>query len=207
MRNAMLQPTPKRKTEEDILELSIPLFAQRGYDGVSMRDIASAAGLTPAALYYHFPDKDHLYLNAVAKEFAEKAAPLKCALEGPGDAWARLEAFVTETAQLLAAEKDFLRLMQWVQIDNDDTRNRKLAEHVFEPLFTSVYELAGELGPNHDAYMLTISIFSLIVFPFQKGEGRQLMPGYHPDKDKPEVLSRHVIGLLRAMQSQADSNE
>ena len=37
------------------------LFATRGYSDVSMQDVASAAGVTKAALYYHFSDKQDLF--------------------------------------------------------------------------------------------------------------------------------------------------
>lgn len=58
----MTQPTPSRTAGRDkILDASLPLFAAAGFQGVSMRDVASAVGSTPAALYYHFPDKEQLY--------------------------------------------------------------------------------------------------------------------------------------------------
>ena len=71
-----------RNTREEILELSVPLFATTGFDGVSMRDIAAAVGVTPAALYHHFSDKEQLYLNAVGHAFEEKVGPLKSLLDG-----------------------------------------------------------------------------------------------------------------------------
>ncbi len=43
---------------EVIIETSAKLFNQQGYTGVSIRDIAQACGVTNAALYYHFKNKD-----------------------------------------------------------------------------------------------------------------------------------------------------
>ena len=83
MSSQTVKAIPRRKTREEILELSAPLFARHGYDGVSMRDVAAAVGLTQAALYYHFSDKDQLYLDAVTCEFQEKEAALKAMLAGP----------------------------------------------------------------------------------------------------------------------------
>lgn len=91
MSSQTIKTIPKRKTREEILELSASLFAQNGYDGVSMRDVAAAIGLTKAALYYHFADKDQLYLDAVAYEFREREATLKDMLAGDGTPWERLE--------------------------------------------------------------------------------------------------------------------
>ena len=44
-------------TRARILETAAGLFAERGYAGTSMRDLAEKLGVTPAALYYHFPSK------------------------------------------------------------------------------------------------------------------------------------------------------
>ncbi|MEJ7839660.1 MAG: helix-turn-helix domain-containing protein, partial [Thermomicrobiales bacterium] len=43
-----------------ILEQSLALFSVRGFADVSMSEIANAAGITKAALYYHFSGKEEL---------------------------------------------------------------------------------------------------------------------------------------------------
>jgi len=47
--------------KERILETSLELFAQRGYEGVSVSDIAGALGLTKGALYRHFASKRAIF--------------------------------------------------------------------------------------------------------------------------------------------------
>jgi TetR/AcrR family transcriptional repressor of uid operon len=44
-------------TRGRILETALALFSRNGFHGASIRDIASAIGLTEAAIYYHFPSK------------------------------------------------------------------------------------------------------------------------------------------------------
>lgn len=44
-----------------ILGESARLFATKGYDGTSMRDIAEACGISKSLLYHHFVDKDEIY--------------------------------------------------------------------------------------------------------------------------------------------------
>ncbi len=48
-------------TRERILDEAEVLFADHGFAGTSMREIAAGAGLTPASLYNHFSNKDALY--------------------------------------------------------------------------------------------------------------------------------------------------
>ncbi len=47
---------------ERIMEEATRLFVTRGYHGISMREIAEAVGLSKAGLYYHFKDKEDLFI-------------------------------------------------------------------------------------------------------------------------------------------------
>lgn len=53
--------TPKaRRTREQILEASLALFKERGFDATSMRDIAERAGISLGSTYYYFRSKQEL---------------------------------------------------------------------------------------------------------------------------------------------------
>lgn len=57
---------PRRRTRRDeIIEIAVGLFAARGYHGVSMDDIGSAAGVTGPALYHHFAGKEAMLVAAL----------------------------------------------------------------------------------------------------------------------------------------------
>ena len=59
-------PAPRRRSRRDeILDIAVGLFAQRGYHGVSMDDIGSAAGVTGPALYHHFAGKEAMLAAAL----------------------------------------------------------------------------------------------------------------------------------------------
>lgn len=60
-----------RRRREEILEAATGLFSEHGYNGVSMRDVASATGVTHAGLRYHFPSKEEL-LNAVLERYSDE---------------------------------------------------------------------------------------------------------------------------------------
>lgn len=47
-------------TREKIIEVSLELFAQRGFSGSSVRDIAKAVGVRESALYKHFKNKQDI---------------------------------------------------------------------------------------------------------------------------------------------------
>ena len=54
-------PAPRRK--EQLLDVALPVFAERGFHQTSMNDVADAAGVTKPVLYQHFPSKRALYLE------------------------------------------------------------------------------------------------------------------------------------------------
>lgn len=49
-----------KTTKQRIFEVSLDLFAQKGFDAVSMREIAEAVGIKKASVYSHFASKDEL---------------------------------------------------------------------------------------------------------------------------------------------------
>jgi len=49
------------ETREKIIEAARKLFSEKGYDGVSMEDIAQASGVRKSLIYYYFPSKEILF--------------------------------------------------------------------------------------------------------------------------------------------------
>jgi AcrR family transcriptional regulator len=64
-----------------ILEAAKLLFMQEGFRGISMRQIAEAVGVTKAALYYHFKDKEELFV-AIVEQYLEAMSILIDEVEG-----------------------------------------------------------------------------------------------------------------------------
>lgn len=74
---AFVPPPPPRTpksagTRRRLLDLAARLFIERGYDAVSMRDIASAAKLTKGAVYGHFSSKGQLLVEVIRWKIAER---------------------------------------------------------------------------------------------------------------------------------------
>lgn len=58
-------------TSERIAEVSLRILETEGEDRVSMRRVAQAAGVTPMAIYHHFPNREALLDFIVDREFAK----------------------------------------------------------------------------------------------------------------------------------------
>lgn len=63
----------KQDVREKILEAARELFVKRGYDAVTMRQIAGKIEYTPTAIYFHFKDKQELINELCARDFLNLA--------------------------------------------------------------------------------------------------------------------------------------
>src|SRR5437763_7281448 len=75
-----------------IARVAARLFAERGYDATSVREIVEAAGVTKPTLYYHFGSKEGLAQALFTVPMARLVAAWRAILDGPGDPAAKLEA-------------------------------------------------------------------------------------------------------------------
>ena len=109
-----------------ILETSAKLFGEKGYKGVSIRDIAQACGLTNAALYYHFKNKDDLYLAVLQDAHERAVATLDEAARSGGSLRSRLKQLVDRYFEVMLAQRQSFQML-WRDLKNvDDVRASKL---------------------------------------------------------------------------------
>jgi len=90
-RNAPAPPTAPPGTAARILGAARALFEREGAQAVSMRRIADAIGLTPMAIYRHFPNREAL-LKRISDDSFEEIARHWLARNQGGDALARVVA-------------------------------------------------------------------------------------------------------------------
>lgn len=85
---------PAVAMRDSLLELATRMFAERGYVAASLRDLAEVAGVTAAAVYYHFPKKEELLRQIVFEGLERLSAQVMNALAGAGSPEGRLEAVI-----------------------------------------------------------------------------------------------------------------
>jgi AcrR family transcriptional regulator len=138
------RPRRSRKgpfTRKQILDASLRLFSDKGFARTSVRDIAKAAGITDAAIYYHFPSKRDLFKAL----FEERG--ITTALTELEQAQVTQPPLETLTGIALAA----LRMMQ----RNKDFMKVLLSEATSEdPIATEDYRLVTERWRNAEARIL-----------------------------------------------------
>jgi AcrR family transcriptional regulator len=101
---SMRLPAPARR--EQILDVSVQVFAHRGFHSTSMNDVADAAGVTKPVLYQHFDSKQDLYLALLD----EAGARLRNAVR---------KAVADATSGKEQTELGFKAYFRWVAEDHD----------------------------------------------------------------------------------------
>lgn len=101
------EQTEQMRTEsrEKILATARHLFAEKGYDGCNVSDIARAAGMSQGNIYWYFPSKKEIYTTILAEGFAALGAVIAEAANSTGTAVEKLDAFL-KNFFFLMKEKD-----------------------------------------------------------------------------------------------------
>lgn len=101
-------------TKETIMYQALTLFSDRGYEGVSMRDIASAVGIKAASLYNHFKNKEDIF-KSIIDEMSKRYEDAVLEMQVPhGDMNELVEQYmnVTEESLVTIANSLFLYFLK-----------------------------------------------------------------------------------------------
>src|SRR5690606_37376995 len=110
------------------------IFAEKGFDGTKVQEIADAAGVNKAMLYYYFKSKDDL-LMAVIGRFIEgiKDSIPKYFVSSHNTA-RNIETFLDFYIEYLARNRPFVRLMAWEMLSGRHVQT--IAGNYIIPTFT-----------------------------------------------------------------------
>lgn len=92
--------------QEQIIDIACRLFARRGYEGTSLRDIAEEAKITKAALYYHFPNKEALYHRIVLDSLRALIDYVRAEVDAAPTPLEKVRQFMLVSADFMDANRD-----------------------------------------------------------------------------------------------------
>jgi AcrR family transcriptional regulator len=163
-------------TKERILDTAEILFAQKGYQAVSVREITSAAQCNLAAVNYHFGNKENLYLEVFRSRWVPRAQRLHESFRK----YLASQDSLSEATVVRALAKAFVdgplsddeRLRHSQLMTREMTQPTKAFEHVAEqviqPFFKEVVERLDSVSPNkvgEEEMLLNIfSIFAMALY-------------------------------------------
>lgn len=174
-----------------IQEIAGALFASRGYEATSMRDLAAATGLMPASLYHHFASKEELFVSVAGESVAKMQRALEASIAGIEDPWARLEAALIAHAESLLDRNGF----------------RVLVVLIYPPGLSE--SARATLGAQREPYERIFSEL-LAAVPFPEGVDRAILRKlllsmmnsisiwYRPEGSaRPRDIAHQILLLLR----------
>lgn len=186
------------ETARRILAAAERIFAAEGMAGARTEEIARAARVNKAMLYYYFDSKEKLYRAVFENLFGQAGRAIQMAT--PVDASARqaILAFVEGYFQFRVENPNYARLMQHMVME-DPKQYRWVAREYFEPRFRQLSGLikrgiaSGEFQ-SIDAARTAINIIAMIVFYFSGAPLHSELLGR--DALDPQAIAEHKRAVM-----------
>jgi AcrR family transcriptional regulator len=159
--------TPEIGLREQILAMAQSLFIQHGYHGLAMREISEAVGVSKAALYYHFKDKEELFLEILRVYLDEVESAIDSILSRPVTCGEQISLFVEYILEQPAEQRAITRLASQ-EISQVSVESRKAFNQLYREKFIDKLKLILQTG-------------------MERGEFRRV---------KPEVATWALLGIM-----------
>jgi AcrR family transcriptional regulator len=187
-------------TRKQILDASLRLFSERGFARTTVRDIARQAGITDAAIYYHFESKRDL-LDALVDErgFLNNLENL-ARLQPDAPLQETLHWTARGAIHVMDENRDFLRLIIMEGLGGDEAALEQYDRLIglWERALTAVltrYRDKGEL-PGNSPETVARHIIYTILMAFQESLLGRHLPPIGSDDARREALSEFVTPAL-----------
>lgn len=153
-------------TRARILEVASVLFAERGFEGLSIADLAAEVGISNGLVYYHFKDKQTLYETVVREgvHLLEEVAVRSLSTDAPPTE--RIRTFVSEYMALLEGSSALMRLLirSITDLSGPAPRHVLMRSATTIDRVQSVIEEGIEAGEFRriDAHLAATALFALV---------------------------------------------
>lgn len=195
--------------EENILFAAEKLFAEKGFEGTSTREISRAANVNISMISYYFGSKEKLYEKLVEYRMSEGKFFAKDILERTDiNEWQKIEKIIDQFSGRVRHQKCFYRIMQREQLY---TENPQIVEFLKETKmgFISMYSQILESGlkkgvftKNPPIYLLHATVSGTL---FYASNAKEMYKEFLNDTEEDEVfdekyyteLNKHIKYLLK----------
>jgi AcrR family transcriptional regulator len=186
---------------EEILVCATRLFAAKGFDGTSLKDIADAVGVRKPSLFYHFSSKEKLRLAVLARLLDRWNDVLPRLLMAAAGGDARFETVMDEVVGFFHEDPDRARLLVREILDRPEDMRRRLETYV-KPWVKVVGDYIvkgqerGEVHPHVDPEAYILQVINMVVSGVAAASSLEggLLP---PESPRGDAATRHMRELIR----------
>jgi len=153
---------PVVSTRDQILAEAQHCFAEQGFDGTSLNDIAAGVGIRRPSLLHHFPSKEAIYREVFERSLSDWIVRIEAVSNAQGnEPWDQMELVVDTAFDWFAENPDFVRIMRREALDNQGHLGFDLGA-VLKPLFdraAAFFDREMGLGTfrKHDSEQLILT--------------------------------------------------
>jgi AcrR family transcriptional regulator len=148
-----------------LLDVAVRVFLERGYDGASLDDVARAARITKASIYYHVRSKEELLMRGVGRAFDALFAVLEEPAASKGAAVDRLRHVIRRTVEITAEMTPevalLLRVRGNTRVERKILERRREFDHLMAQLFAEAQNEKG-IRDDLDARLATRLLFGML---------------------------------------------
>jgi len=171
--------TDKNETNQRIIEAARQVFAERGYAGSRMQEIADAAGVNKGLLTYYDWSKQKLFEAVFADALEQFFGHLNAIIEADMPLIERLEKMIDKYVDMLLANPSLPGFVLSEINQNPAFFREKVKSRQNIPDLSRLLvqiQIAGQTGQIHpvDPFQLLMNVISMCVFPFA---GRPMIKG------------------------------
>ena len=185
-----------RVSRERIVRSATDAFAQNGFRGAKMADIAKAADLTEPGLLHHFPSKTHLLMDVLKERDRIDSERMRATLQRNGNHFLEAGIELVEHNQTVPGLVQLFNLMVAESISPDHPaheffieRYRRERAHLVEVIMRA--QQAGEVRSDISPETLVVLIFAMM-------DGLQIQWLMEPERIDMSDLFRVMTDMLRA---------
>jgi AcrR family transcriptional regulator len=102
--------TPPQGRAEEILQAAARVFRERGYHGGTLEEVGARLGITRAALYYYFRNKQAVLAELLTRAMHVGVADLEAAIASSDDPEEQLTTAIASLIDLIARERDIFTI-------------------------------------------------------------------------------------------------